>query len=76
MYGFYRIAAAVPEIRVADLNYNSDEIITLVKEADKNKAALAVFPELSITGYTCSDLFHQSVLIDGTINSISVIKSF
>lgn len=73
MFGFYRIAAAVPEMRVADFKYNSDVIVSLVKEADENNVALTVFPELSITGYTCADLFHQSVLIDSTSSSIRMI---
>jgi len=73
MFGFYRIAAAVPEMRVADVEYNSDAIVSLVKEADEKNVALTVFPELSITGYTCADLFHQSVLIDGARASIRAI---
>ena len=64
MFGFYRVAAAVPEIKVADVDFNTDKIVELIHEADSNNATAVLFPELSITGYTCADLFHQPVLVD------------
>lgn len=63
-YGFVRTAAATPEIKVADCIYNADKIIEMIKNAAKNNVEIIVFPELSITGYTCGDLFFQNVLID------------
>ena len=63
MFGFYRVAAAVPTLRVADVNYNLGQLITLIHEANNAEASLSVFPELCITGYTCADLFYQSQLI-------------
>jgi len=64
MFGFYKVAAAVPQIKVADVGFNTDVILKLAKEADSNKAAAVLFPELSVTGYTCADLFHQPILVD------------
>ena len=63
--GFLRVAAATPEIKVADCEYNADRIIELIKQAAENSASVVVFPELCITGYTCGDLFLQKVLLDG-----------
>lgn len=62
-YGFVRVASCVPELRVADVTFNVDEIIRNIKEADTEEVAVIVFPELSITGYTCSDLFFQEELL-------------
>lgn len=61
--GFLRVAAATPKIRVADIDFNADAIISCVKEADKD-CALLVFPELCVTGTTCGDLFRQESFID------------
>ncbi|GAE88898.1 NAD synthetase [Acetivibrio straminisolvens JCM 21531] len=61
--GFYRVGAAVPKLKVGGCRYNSDEIITLVREGEKAGIQILVFPELSITGYTCGDLFHQETLL-------------
>ncbi len=75
MFGFYRLATAVPILKVADVQYNRDQIVNLIKDADKKNASLVVFPELSVTGYTCGDLFHQSQLIDGVVDAIGSICS-
>ena len=63
--GFLRVAAATPDIKVADCDYNAGEIIRLAKEAAESEACVIVFPELCITGYTCGDLFLQKTLLDG-----------
>ena len=63
--GFVKVACATPDIKVADVNFNSDNIIKLIKRAAVNGIRLIVFPELCITGYTCGDLFLQKSLIDG-----------
>ncbi|MCP4177854.1 MAG: NAD(+) synthase [bacterium] len=62
MFGFYKVSSAVPELRIADVEFNAEEIIKYIKLADKENAALVVFPELSMTGYTCADLFYQTPL--------------
>ena len=64
MFGFYRIAAAVPELKVADVEYNTNEIIRLSEEAARNGAALVLFPKLALTGATCGSLFTQKHLTD------------
>lgn len=71
--GFIKVAAATPEIKVADCNYNTQNILDMIKKADKENALLIVFPELCITGYTCSDLFLQNILLDSAEKSIDTI---
>lgn len=62
-HGLFRVAAACPEVRVADCRFNAGQILELVRNASKNNVDLIVFPELGITGYSCGDLFHQHVLL-------------
>ena len=64
--GFIRVAAATPEIQVADCVYNREQMEQLMKEAYDQQASLIVFPELSLTGYTCGDLFLQDLLLGQT----------
>lgn len=61
--GFVKVAAATPDIRVADVEFNTQNIINAMEEAQKNGTKILVFPELCVTGYTCSDLFDHSVLL-------------
>ena len=61
--GFVKVAAATPDIRVADVEFNTQNIINVMEETQKNGAKILVFPELCVTGYTCSDLFDHSVLL-------------
>lgn len=68
--GFIRVAAATPDIKVADCDYNADRIIELIKQAAAEDVSIVVFPELCITGYTCGDLFLQKVLLDGAKNAL------
>ena len=58
-YGFVKVAAATPEIRVADAKYNAEQIIRLIRAAESEDVQLLVFPELCVTGYTCGELFSQ-----------------
>ena len=62
--GFIRVAAATPDIKVADPVYNEAQVWNMIEEGEKNGAKLMVFPELCLTGYTCGDLFHQDILVD------------
>ncbi|MBQ5933885.1 MAG: NAD(+) synthase [Lachnospiraceae bacterium] len=62
--GFIKIACATPDLKVADCGYNTDRIIELINEAERKGIKLICFPELSITGYTCGDLFLQEALLD------------
>ena len=75
MFGFYRFASVCPTLKVADTAFNTDEIIRCASEAIKNESAFVVFPELCITGYTCSDLFHQELLLKKSVESLSKIAT-
>ena len=61
--GFIKIASVTNDLRVADTGFNSDRIIECIREAELKGAKVIVFPELSVTGYTCGDLFLQDSLI-------------
>ncbi len=75
-YGFIRTAAAVPAVRVADVTYNVTEICRLLDEAFEKEVSLVAFPELSLTGYSCGDLFGQSLLIKGAEDGVKKIVEF
>ncbi len=62
--GFFRVAAATPRVNVANPAANANNIIALATQLNSEKVALAVMPEMCVTGYTCADLFHNSVLLD------------
>ena len=70
MFGFYRFAAVSPILKVADTAFNTEEIIKSANIAVSNGAAFVVFPELCITGYTCSDLFHQELLLQNSTRAL------
>ena len=71
--GFVKIAAATPDLRVADCAYNASEIVKLAKQAAAKGAHLVVFPELCLTGYTCGDLFLQRTLLDGALAALDTV---
>ncbi len=75
-HGFIRVAAATPKIRVADCEYNTDQIIELINQAEKQQNKLLVFPELCVTGYTCGDLFLQDTLLEGAVSGIKKIAAY
>ena len=62
-FGFIRVAAAIPSVKVADCTYNIAHIEPLIRQAAQQGAAVVALPELSITGYTCADLFNQPFLL-------------
>ncbi len=72
-YGFIKVATAVPDCQVGDCKYNSEKIIELLHEADRQKAEIVVFPELCVTGYTCGDLFGQRLLLESAEHAIAKI---
>ncbi|NLZ19252.1 MAG: NAD(+) synthase, partial [Bacteroidales bacterium] len=61
--GLIRVAAAMPRVHVADPAANAREILRLCEQTDRQQASVVVFPELSVTGYTCADLFGQNRLL-------------
>lgn len=62
-YGLVKVASATPDVKIGNPTFNVDEMIRLTKQAVKEKAKIIVFPELSVTGYTCADLFNQAHLL-------------
>lgn len=72
-YGFIKVASAVPSVKVADCDYNTDQIIQLITEAEKNNVSIVVFPEASITSYTAEDLFQQRLLLNSAIENLDRI---
>lgn len=71
--GFFRVAACVPPVRVADVKANVAAIIDMLRQLDKRGVELAVFPELCVTGYTCGDLFHNDMLLEAAGDGVSAI---
>jgi len=63
-YGFIKVATAIPSVKVANPKYNTEQIETLIGQAEQENAEIVVFPELSLTGYTCQDLFRQQLLLE------------
>ena len=63
-YGFVKVAAAVPSVRVGDPKFNVEQIESLIIQANNQGVEIIVFPELSITAYSCGDLFFQQLLLD------------
>lgn len=73
MFGFYRFASVCPSLKVADTTFNTAEIIRCATLAQEGGAAVTVFPELCITGYSCSDLFHQELLLKNSLKGLRAI---
>ena len=69
---FITVAAAIPALKVADCDYNIEQIIAQVTEAEEKGVEIIVFPELCVTGYTCQDLFRQSTLLENV--ELSVVR--
>lgn len=75
-HGFIRVAAATPKVKVADCCYNAERIMEFIEKAEKEEVKLLVFPELSITGYTCGDLFLQDTLLKNAMEQVKRIAAF
>ena len=72
-YGYIKIAAVVPEVKVADCGFNTERIIEMMQQAAERGVRIAVFPELSITAYSCGDLFTKKLLIAKAEESLAHI---
>lgn len=75
-YGYVKVGAVVPELKVANPKFNTNIIKEQIELAVEKNVQIITFPELSITGYTCADLFNQDVLIDSSNNALKEIKEF
>lgn len=74
--GFIKVAAAIPSVKVADCSYNVQQIESLIAMAEGKGVEVIVFPELCITGYTCQDLFKQTLLLEQAETSVLVLLDF
>ena len=75
-YGFVKVAAAVPAVKVADVDYNIQQIESVIAQAEGRGIEVIVFPELCITGYTCQDLFKEQLLLDRAESGIITLLDF
>ena len=73
-YGFYRVAAAIPQVRVADCRFNIGQIRGLIRKAFDSGVEIVCFPELSVTAYTCADLFFQKTLTQEAEKAVERLK--
>ena len=72
-YGYVKVGAATPYIRVADCEANAKEILRQIREMTARQVQVMVFPELCLTGYTCQDLFWQRTLLDSALDSLEYL---
>lgn len=75
-YGFIRVAAASPKVRVADCDYNIAGIKAMIEASEREGVQIVCFPELSITAYTCADLFFQTALRRKAVESLLDLAGF
>ncbi len=75
-HGFIKVAAVTPDVKVGDPFYNAEQICKGIDEAEQRGAKIIVFPELSLTGYTCQDLFLQETLLDGALAGLRYIVEY
>lgn len=72
-HGYIRVAAATPDVKVADPRFNRENIVRLIREGVERKTKIMVFPELCLTAYTCGDLFGQDALLTCAKEELKVI---
>jgi NAD+ synthase (glutamine-hydrolysing) len=74
-HGFARVAAAVPHERIGEPAFNAERTLALARQASEEHAALVIFPELGLSGYSIDDLLHQTALLDGVLDAIAQIAA-
>lgn len=75
-FGFIRVAAATPRVKVADVDANVEEICRMAEIAENEQVSILAFPELSVTGYSCGDLFAQELLVSRAEEAVKRLKTF
>ena len=75
-YGYIKVAAAVPSVKVADVDFNLQQIENIIALEEGKGVEIIVFPELSLTGYTCQDLFRQQILLDAAETAVLRLMEF
>ncbi|MBE5988854.1 MAG: NAD(+) synthase [Paenibacillaceae bacterium] len=73
IHGYIRVAAATPDVKVADPQFNRENIVRLIREGIERNTKIMVFPELCLTAYTCADLFGQDALLTKAKEELKVI---
>ena len=75
-FGFIKVASAIPSVKVGDVTYNLQQTELMIAQAEGKGVEIIVFPELSLTGYTCQDLFRQQLLIDAAEQAVMMLLDF
>jgi NAD+ synthase (glutamine-hydrolysing) len=75
MFNYIKVAVAIPKLKVADCIYNKQEIMSVIKNAAEKKVKILTFPELSVTAYTCGDLFFQNPLLASAEKTLAEIAA-
>lgn len=75
-FGFIRVAAATPRVKVVDVDANVEEICRMAEIAENEQVSILAFPELSVTGYSCGDLFAQELLVSRAEEGVKRLKTF
>jgi NAD+ synthase (glutamine-hydrolysing) len=74
-HGFARVATAVPHMRIGEPEFNADRTLALARQASDDHAAVVIFPELGLSGYSIDDLLHQTALLDGVVEALERIAA-
>ncbi len=72
-FGFVKVGAAITKVKVADTNYNAEQIVTQIRQAYKEGVRVVSFAELSLTGYTCGDLFLKPQLLEAAQQALTYV---
>ena len=75
-FGYIKVASAIPSVKVGDVSYNLQQAEVMIAQAEGKGVEIIVFPELSLTGYTCQDLFRQQLLIDAAEQAVMMLLDF
>ena len=72
-FGFCRVSTISNQLSIGNPDFNAKEIINAIKEAEKNDVDVICFPELSLSSYTCGDLFYQKILLESVLDNLKLI---
>ena len=75
-YGFIKVASAIPAVKVGDVIFNTQQIENQIAQAEGKGVEIITFPELSITGYSCQDLFRQQMLLESSEQAVMMLLDF
>ena len=75
-FGYIKVASAIPSVKVGDVTFNLQQAEEIIAKAEGKGVEIIVFPELSLTGYTCQDLFRQQILIDAAEQAVMMLLDF